>query len=91
MTNDWLREIDDKILVGDVLLEFSAAFDIIDNCLLLEKRMCYGFTPPAILWTKSDICNRTQRVFFNGTFSNIKQVESGIPLLSRPLTYFNLY
>ena len=53
MTDDWLREIDAKKIVGAVFLDFSAAFDIIDHSLLLEKRMCYGFTPPAILWIKS--------------------------------------
>ena len=31
MTDDWLREIDDQMIVGAVLLEFSAAFDIIDH------------------------------------------------------------
>jgi hypothetical protein len=37
MTDDWLREIDDKIIVEAVLLDFSAAFDIIDHRLLLEN------------------------------------------------------
>ena len=74
MTDDWLREIDHKMIVGTVLLD-SAAFDIIDHSLLLEKHMCYGFTPPAIMWIKSYLSNRTQRVFFNGTLSNIIQVE----------------
>ena len=41
--------------------------------------MYYGFTPPAILWKKSYLSNRTQRVFFNGGLSNRIQVESGIP------------
>ena len=50
MTDDWLREIDDKMIVGAALLDFSAAFDIIDHSLLLEKCMCYGFTPPVIMW-----------------------------------------
>jgi hypothetical protein len=52
MTDDWLREIDDKKIVGAVLLDFNAAFDIINHSPLLEKRMCYGFTPPAILWIR---------------------------------------
>jgi hypothetical protein len=46
--------------------------------------MCNVFTPPAILWTKSYLSNRTQRVFngrvfFNGSLSNIIQVDSGVP------------
>jgi hypothetical protein len=49
MTDDWLREIYDKKIVGTVLLDFSAALDIINRSLLLEKPMYYGFTSPAIL------------------------------------------
>ena len=48
MTNDWLKYIDNKKVVGAVLLDFSAAFDIIDHNLLLEKRMCYGFSISAL-------------------------------------------
>ena len=36
MTEDWLKEID-KNIVEDVLLNFNAAFDIIDHILLLKK------------------------------------------------------
>jgi hypothetical protein len=64
ITDDWLREIDDTMIVGAVVLDYSAA---------------YGFTPPAIMWIKSYLFNRTQRVFLNESLSNIIQVESGIP------------
>ena len=37
MTDGWLKEIDNKKIVGAVLLDFSAAFDIIDHNLLLKK------------------------------------------------------
>ena len=38
---DWLREIDDKNIVVAVLSDFSAAFDIIDHSLPLEKCMLW--------------------------------------------------
>ena len=79
MTNDWLKEIDDEKIVGTVLFDFNAAFDITDYNLLQEKRMCYGFTSPAMWLIKRYLSNTIQRVFFNGSFSNIIQVESGIP------------
>ena len=31
MTDDWLTEIDKKNIVGAVLLDFSAAFDVVTN------------------------------------------------------------
>jgi hypothetical protein len=93
MTDDWLREVDDKLIVWVVLLDFSAAFEIIDHSLLLEKRVCYGFTPPAIMWIKSYLPNRTQVFIHNGSLSNIIQFESGIPQGSffRPLAFFMFY
>ena len=42
MTDGWLREIDDKKIVGAFLLDFSVAFDIIDRSLLMEKPICYA-------------------------------------------------
>ena len=37
MTDDWLKGIDNKKIVGAVLLDFSAAIDIIDHNVLLAK------------------------------------------------------
>jgi hypothetical protein len=40
VTDDWLREIDDKWIVGAVQLDFRVAFfSIIDHSLLLEKHV----------------------------------------------------
>ena len=50
MTDDWLKEIYNKKIVGAVLLDFSATFEIIDHNLWLRKLMCYGFSTSAILW-----------------------------------------
>ena len=61
---DWLREIDDEKIGGAVLLDFDNVKSRIDQSLLLAKLMCYGFTPPAILWIKSYLSNITQMVLF---------------------------
>ena len=79
MTDDWLKKIDNKKIVGAVMLDFSAAFDIIDHYLLLKFFMCYGLSISAILWIKIYISNRTQRGFFNESFFNVKNVKCGVP------------
>ena len=78
MTDDWLKEIDNKTNVGAVLLDFSAAFDIIEHNLLLKKFMCYGFSTSAISWLQSYLSNRNKRVFFNGSISNVKFQMKGV-------------
>ena len=45
MTDDWLIEIDDKMIVGAVLLDFSADLDMIDHSLLLERCVLWFYTP----------------------------------------------
>lgn len=49
MMDDWHSEIDKRELVG-ALLDFSAAFDVIDHVLLLHKLEQYGFSEIACGW-----------------------------------------
>jgi hypothetical protein len=78
MTDDWLKSMDDRMLVGVVLPDFSAAFDVIDHELLLGKLKCYGFKSAALSWMESYLCRR-QKVFFNGDFSNSKDIHCSVP------------
>ena len=73
MTDDWLREIDKKKMVGAVLLDFTAAFDIIDHKFLL-KLECYGFFLSALSWIQTYLANRKQIVFFL-----CRKVRCGVP------------
>ena len=79
ITDDCLRHIDNKHVVGAVLLDFSAAFDLIDHTLLLNKLKCYNFTNNSIEWFKSYLSNRKQYVFYNGSFSQVGQLQCGVP------------
>lgn len=67
------------------MLDFSAAFD---HCLLLGKLKCY-FKFTALSWMGSYLSRRRQRVFFNGSFSDSKEVQCGVPQGSclGPLVY----
>ena len=78
-----------KSVVGVVLLDFSAAFDIIDHELLLMKLSAYGFKDSAIDLLKGYLVNRQQCVMFNGSLSNIETLQCGVPQGSSlgPLLY----
>ena len=79
MTDEWFKEIDNKIMVGTVMLHFSAAFYIIDHALLIAKLKCYGFADTTLSWMESYLSGRRQRVFFNGSLSVSKDVLCGVP------------
>ena len=79
MTDDWQCEIDKGRMVGAVLLDFSAAFDLIDYFLLSEKLKQYGFSGSALTWMESYLSNRKQTVFFNGSLSKVSDVNCGVP------------
>ena len=68
MTSDWLTALNNKKLAGAILLDFSAAFDLIDHKLLLSKLHCYGFSSTATIWFQSYLGNRRQTVFFKWKF-----------------------
>ena len=53
ITDDWLKEMDNSKMTGAVLLDFSAAFDVIDHNLLISKLECYEFKPNAISFMKT--------------------------------------
>ena len=79
MTDDWLREMETQKIIGTILLDFRAAFDILDHSLLLEKLSCYAFEDSANKWIKSYLTNRKYSVYFNGSYSEIEEVQYGVP------------
>ena len=72
MTDERLKAVDNSQMTGAVLLDFSAAFDVIDHDLLICKLKRYGFRPSAVSFMKSYLSCRTQRVHYNGRISRCK-------------------
>ena len=79
MVDDWFKDMDERKTIGVVMLDFTAAFDIIDHNLLLKKLEYYGFSRTALLWMESYLTDRKQLVYFNGSFSKERVVEHGVP------------
>ena len=52
-------------------LDLSAAFDIVDHPLFLEKLNLYGFSDDALNWVRSYLTGRSQRVYIESFLSTI--------------------
>ena len=60
-------------------LDFSKAFDLVDHSLLLRKIKAKGFRGELLLWLKSFLSNRIQRVRVGQTLSRVAGLHSGVP------------
>ena len=61
------------------MVDMSAAFDVVDTELLVEKLKLYGFDKNAIQWTWSYLTHRSQGVYIDGHMSNLLALEAGVP------------
>ncbi len=75
-----LCAIDDNNMVFVYLLDYSAAFDLVDHSILLhrlEHRL--GITCPALNWFKSYLSGRTQNVAIGSSKSTAHKLACGVP------------
>lgn len=76
----------EKLTIRAVLLDFSAAFDIINHNLLLQKLKCYGLLQNTLF---GELFNKQETDGLEWNFSEVKSVGCGIPQRSclGPLLY----
>ena len=60
----WVEAFDRKELTATVMLDLSAAFDVVSPEILLKKLVHYGFDEAATQWFKSYLLNREQSVVY---------------------------
>ena len=79
MHDEWSKAVDEGKLAGAVLLDMSAAFDVVNHELLLEKLALYGLDSNSIAWVRSYLTGRSQSVIVEGTLSRLLMVNNGVP------------
>jgi len=77
---DITMALDNKCMAVLVLLDLSAAFDVIDHGILYERlEHSYGICNDALNWIQSYLSNRTQCVAVGSCTSTDKHLDFGVP------------
>jgi len=78
--NDILRAMDDGDVVILLMLDLSAAFDVVNHQVLLRRlKERFGITGDALDWIESYLSNRTQCVRIDGCDSDKCNLTCGVP------------
>ena len=79
MYDRWVKAADAGQVSGVVLLDLSAAFDLVDPELLVKKLRIYGLEEEFISWILSYLTDRYQAVWLDHTMSDFLHCEIGVP------------
>ena len=79
MYDTWVQAVDKGQLTGVCMLDMSAAFDVVDHGILLEKLKLYGFDIGALKWMEDYLTGRSQAVYIDGALSAFLSVSIGVP------------
>lgn len=77
--NIWTEILDKNSAIDCVYLDFAKAFDKVPHHRLNLKMKSYGIGGNLLNWLTDFLDNRKQQVVIKDTFSDIKDVTSGIP------------
>ena len=75
----WVDEVDCGNMVGVMMVDLSAAFDMVDYDILLQKLELYGLDVGSLAWVRSYLTGRYQSVFVDGCLSPPLSIPCGVP------------
>ena len=93
MYDRWAKAADAGQVSGVVLLDLSAAFDLVDHQLLEEKLRVYGVDTDFLEWIRSYLTDRQQAVWIDHCYSDFLSCDVGVPQGSNlgPLFFLIFY
>ena len=75
-----LLNLNEQCSTALVVIDLSAAFDLVNHSILLERLDTYYGTSGTVLeWIRSYLSGCKQRVVINGVYSKEKMVDHGVP------------
>ena len=79
MYDKWVKASSKGQLSGVVLVDLSAAFDLVSPDILVKKLRIYGFKEDIITWICSYLSDRYQSVWIDHIFSDLLPNNMGVP------------
>ena len=79
MYDKWVKAASKGQISGVVLVDLSAAFDIVSPEILVKKMRVYGFKEDIINWISSYLSDRYQSVWIDHIFSDLLPNNLGVP------------
>ena len=79
MYDQWLDGVEDDKMVGVMMIDLSAAFDMVDHQILMQKLEMYGLDSQARALMYSYLSGRTQAVMVDGALSPALPLPCGVP------------
>ena len=79
MYDRWVEDVEEGKLVGVMMIDLSAAFDMVDHSILLKKLHLFGLDEDAVKWMESYLSGRSQSVMIDGCMSPPLRIECGVP------------
>ena len=76
---EWTMALDQSIPVDIVYIDFAKAFDTVSHSKLIYKLSKSGIQGTLLKWIAAFLSNRKFRVKLNDSFSQFRNVTSGVP------------
>ena len=79
MYDRWVQAAAGGQVSGAILLDLSAAFDLVPPDILLKKLEIYGVEAEFLAWKESYLSDRHQAVWIDHVMSNFLPCDAGVP------------
>ena len=79
LLEEWREKLDENFIVVAVLMDLSKAFDCIPHDLIIAKLTAYGIDRETLRLIYSYLKGRKQCLKINNTYSDYKEIISGVP------------